>query len=72
MGHALRRCGSKTNVKRKRIGKKKLQFSGLLFLLAILEVGSSAVEAIGPGRSLRSVFILKYLLVYNLDSMKSC
>ncbi len=65
MGHALRRCGSKTNVKRKQIGKKKLQFSGLLFFLSILEPGSSAVEAIGPGRSQRSVFVLKYILVYD-------
>ena len=27
-----------------------MQFSGLLFFLSILEAGSSAVEAVGPGR----------------------
>ena len=42
MGHAFRRCGSKIKVKRKRFGKKKMQFSGLLFFLSILEAGASA------------------------------
>ena len=42
MGHALRRYGFKINVKRKWFGKKKMKFSGLLFFLSILEVGSSA------------------------------
>ena len=43
MGHAFRRCSFKTKikVKKKRIGKKKLQFSGLLFL-SIPEAGSFA------------------------------
>ena len=58
MGHAFRRCGFKIKVKWKGIGKKKRQFSGLLFFLSILEAGSSTVEAVGPGRSQRSVFIL--------------
>ena len=31
MGHAFRRCGFKIKVKWKGIGKKKMQFSGLLF-----------------------------------------
>ena len=48
-----------------------MQFSGLLFFLSILEAGSSAVEAVGPGRSQRSVFVLKYILVYKLDRIKS-
>ena len=51
--------------------KKKRQFSGLLFFLSILEAGSSAVEAVGPGRSQRSVFVLKYILVYKLDRFTS-
>ena len=42
MGHAFRRCSFKTKVKKKRIGKKKLQFSGLLFFLPLLEAGASA------------------------------
>ena len=42
MGHALRGCSSKAKVKWKRIGKKKMQFSGLLFFLSILEAGASA------------------------------
>ena len=42
MGHEFRRCGFKIKVKWKRIGKKKRQFSGLLFFLSILEAGSSA------------------------------
>ena len=48
-----------------------MQLSGLLFFLSILEAGSSAVEAVGPGRSQRSVFVLKYVLVYayHLDSI---
>ena len=67
MGHAFRRCGFKIKVKWKGIGKKKRQFSGLLFFLSILEAASSTVEAVGPGRSQCSVFVLKYILVYNLD-----
>ena len=58
MGHAFRRCNFKINVRRKGIGQKKLQFSGLLFILAILEAGSSAVGAVGPGRSRRCAFVL--------------
>ena len=58
MGHAFRRCGFKIKVKWKGTGKKKRQLSGLLFFLSILEAGSSAVEAAGPGRSQRSVFVL--------------
>jgi hypothetical protein len=42
MGHAFQRCGFKIKVKRKRIGKKKTHFSGLLFFLLILEAGASA------------------------------
>ena len=42
MGHAFRRCSCKIIVKWKGIGKKKMQFSGLLFFLSILEVSSSA------------------------------
>ena len=42
MGHAFRRCGFKIKVKWKGIGKKKKQFSGLLFFLLILEAGASA------------------------------
>ena len=59
MGHAFRRCGFKIIAKLKRIGKKKMQFSGLLFFLSILGVDSSAVEAVGPGRSQRSISVLK-------------
>ena len=47
MGHAFRRCGFKIKVKWKGIGKKKKQFSGLLFFLLILEVGASAVAVVG-------------------------
>ena len=71
MGHAFRRCSFKIKVKWKGIGKKKRQLSGLLFFLSILEAGSSAIEAVGPGRSQRSVFVLKYILVYKLDRIKS-
>ena len=41
MGHVFRRCGFKIKVKGKRIGKKNMQFSGLLFL-SILEAGAFA------------------------------
>ena len=51
MGHALRRCGFKIKVKSKRIGKKKMQFPGLLFFLSILEAGASAVAVVGLGLS---------------------
>ena len=71
MGHAFRRCGFNIKVKWRGIGKKKRQFSGLLFFLSILEAGSSAVEAVGPGRSQGSVFVLKYILVYIIDRIKS-
>ena len=50
--------------------KKKAVF-WTTFFLSILEAGSSAVEAVGPGRSQRSVFVLKYILVYKLDRIKS-
>ncbi len=46
MGHALRRCILKINVKWKRFGKKKMQFSGLLFFLSVLEAGVFAVAAV--------------------------
>ena len=42
MGHVFRRCNFKIQVKRKRIGKKNMQFSGLLFFLSILEAGAFA------------------------------
>ena len=42
MGHVFRRWGFKIKVKRKRIGKKNMQFSGLLFFLSILETSASA------------------------------
>ena len=47
MGHVFRRCSCKIKVKLKRIGKKKMQFSGLLFFLSILEAGASAVAVVG-------------------------
>ena len=47
MGHEFRRCGFKIKVKWKRIGKKKRQFSGLLFFLSILEAGSSELRLLG-------------------------
>ena len=47
MGHAFRRYSIKTKVKWKVIGKKKKQFSGLLFFLSILEAGASAVAVAG-------------------------
>ena len=55
------------------LAKKKRQFSGLLFFLSILEAGSSAVEAVGPGRSQRSVFVLKYIFGYKVvDNTELC
>ena len=42
MGHTFRRHRAKIKVKRKRIDKKKMHFSGLLFFLSILEAGASA------------------------------
>ena len=42
MGHAFRRCGFKIKLKWKGIGKKKMQFSGLLFFLSNLEARASA------------------------------
>ena len=65
MGHAFRRCSFEIKVK-----KKKAVF-WTTFFLSILEPGSSAVEAVGPGRSQRIIFILKYVLLYHLDSIKS-
>ena len=41
MGHTFGRCGVKIKVKGKRIDKKKMHFSGLLFFLSILEAGAS-------------------------------
>ena len=49
MGHVFRRWGFKIKVKRKRIGKKNMQFSGLLFFLSILEAAASAVTPVGLG-----------------------
>ena len=46
MGHVFGRCGFKINVKWKRIGKKNMHFSGLLFFLLILEAGVSAFAAV--------------------------
>ena len=43
MGHAFGRCSFEIEVKQKRIIKKKMQFSGLLFFLSILEAGASAI-----------------------------
>ena len=40
MGHPFQRCNFKIKVKCKRFGKKKVQFSGLLFF-SILEAGAS-------------------------------
>ena len=51
MGHAFRHCGYEINGNWKRFGKKKLQFSGLLFFLSILEAGASAVAVVGLGLS---------------------
>ena len=42
MGHAFERYDFKINVKWKRIGKKNMHFSGLLFFLSILEADASA------------------------------
>ena len=47
MGHAFQRYAFKIKVKWKRIGKKKMHFSGLLFFLSILEAGASAVTVVG-------------------------
>ena len=41
MGHAFQRCIFEIKIKWKRIGKKKMHFSGLLFFLSILEAGAS-------------------------------
>ena len=54
MGHRFRRCGFKIKVKWKGIGKKKMQFSGLLFFLSILEAGSSAYNFSQTAVHLRS------------------
>ena len=51
MGHAFECCGFKINVKGKRIDKKKMHFSGLLFFLSILEAGASAIAVVGLGLS---------------------
>ena len=47
MGHTFGRCGVKIKVKGKRIDKKKMHFSGLLFFLSILEAGASAIAVVG-------------------------
>ena len=47
MGHELRRFDFEVDIKWKWFRKKKLQFSGLLFFLSTLEVGSSAVAVGG-------------------------
>ena len=62
MGHAFRRCGFKIKVKWKGIGKKKRQFSGLLFFLSILEAGSSELRLL-LGQDELSVAYL-YLNIY--------
>ena len=49
MGHVFRRCSCKIKVKLKRIGKKKMQFSGLLFFLSMLEAGASAIQVFWVG-----------------------
>ena len=54
MGHALRRCSCKIDIKRKRFDKKKMQFSGLLFFLLILEAGASAFILAQTAVQLRS------------------
>ena len=49
MGRIFRRCGFQGKVKSKRLGKKNMQFSGLLFFLSILEAGAFAFETDGLG-----------------------
>ena len=49
MGHRFRRWGFQGKVKSKRLGKKKMQFSGLLIFLSILEAGAFAFETEGLG-----------------------
>ena len=46
MGHTFQRCDLKIKAKWKQIGKKKMQFSGLLFFLSVLEAGVFAVAAV--------------------------
>ena len=48
MGHTFRRHRVKIKVKRKRIDKKKMHFSGLLFFLTILEAGACAFNLALP------------------------
>ena len=61
MGHVFRRWGFKIKVKRKRIGKKNLHFSGLLFFLSILEAGVSAVAPVGLGPIFLLFDVIKYI-----------
>ena len=78
MGHVFRRWGFKIKVKRKRIGKKNMQVSGLLFFLSILEAGASAFAAVRIGSisiknlrkklSIRHI-ILEFTLVHNLEAL---
>ena len=71
MGHVFGRCSFKINMKWKRFEKKKMQFSGLLFFLSIVEVGLSAVQvaAVGLGSMVNNLSlvysILEFILVYD-------
>ena len=47
MGHEFQRCGCNIKVKWKRIGKKNMHISGLLFFLSILEPSASAFAVVG-------------------------
>ena len=47
MGHAFRRCGFKIKVKWKGIGKKKRQFSGLLFFYRSLKLVRQQLRLLG-------------------------
>ena len=47
MGHAFQRCGFKIKVKWKGIGKKKRQFSGLLFFYRSLKLVHQQLRLLG-------------------------
>ena len=61
MGHAFRRCGFKIKVKWKGIGKKKRQFSGLLFFYRSLKLVHQQLRLLDQD-DLRVTYL--YLCVY--------
>ena len=70
MGHTFGRCCFEVKTKLKRIGKKKMQVSGLLFLLSILEACASTLRLLGMvGNILKTEKKKRRVLVFRVRNL---